>query len=330
MANQDAARRFIAQFGAQYLCYYYSKEGKFQHVEETEGILKIQVSQFNGRRDAFADLEDDIKQMYACSADPLNIWDMYTCELADVAKAIITIAASEAAVERTFSAQGTVHSKKRNRLIGKVVEAEMMIKFNTRALRSSPADAHKPKIMVMDDSYEPAALLQSEDEEEVEELPAAEIELEQEIPSETADSVLNFPPVYFTRREHVEESKKRSLEFVAEYLKEREIGAGYVWSKEDSNSIESAVLSRKIRGLAITKETLYCDNQSAIELSKNDLYHDRTKHIDLRYHFIRECIQKKLFSLQYISTTEQQADIFTKGLQRGLFIKFRNMIMMKE
>ena len=80
----------------------------------------------------------------------------------------------------------------------------------------------------------------------------------------------------------------------------------------------------------VPQSTLYCDNQSAIELSKNDLYHDRTKHIDLRYHFIRDCIQKKLFSLQYISTTEQQADIFTKGLQRGLFIKFRNMIMMKE
>ena len=40
----------------------------------------------------------------------------------------------------------------------------------------------------------------------------------------------------------------------------------------------------------VPQSTLYCDNQSAIELSKNDLYHDRTKHIDLRYHFIRECI----------------------------------------
>ena len=153
----------------------------------------------------------------------------------------------------------------------------MMIKFNTRALRSSPADAHKPKIMVMDDSYEPAALLQSEDEEEeeeeeeVEELPSAEIESEQEIPSETADSVLNFPPVYFTRREQVEGSKKRSLEFVAEYLKEREIGAGYVWSKEDSNSIESAVLSRKIRGLAITKELAKIARDLIAEMSVTDV-----------------------------------------------------------
>ena len=75
---------------------------------------------------------------------------------------------------------------------------------------------------------------------------------------------------------------------------------------------------------------MYCDNQSAIELSNNDIYHDRTKHIDLRYHFIRECIQRKLFSIEYIPTSEQQADIFTKGLDRIKFIKFRNMIMTKN
>jgi hypothetical protein len=73
--------------------------------------------------------------------------------------------------------------------------------------------------------------------------------------------------------------------------------------------------------------TMYCDNQSAIELSNNDVYHDRTKHIDLRYHFIRECVLRKLFTIEYVPTTEQQADIFTKGLQKALFIKFRNMIM---
>ena len=72
---------------------------------------------------------------------------------------------------------------------------------------------------------------------------------------------------------------------------------------------------------------MLCDNQSAIELSKNDIYHDRTKHIDLRYHFIRECVQQQLFNVHYVPTAEQQADIFTKGLQKQLFTKFRNMIM---
>lgn len=72
---------------------------------------------------------------------------------------------------------------------------------------------------------------------------------------------------------------------------------------------------------------MFCDNRSAIELSKNDLYHDRTKHIDLRYHFIRDCIKDNLFTIIHVPTTEQQADIFTKGLQKVLFTKFRNLIM---
>jgi hypothetical protein len=77
----------------------------------------------------------------------------------------------------------------------------------------------------------------------------------------------------------------------------------------------------------IPTTVMKCDNRSAIDLSKNDIYHDRTKHIDLRYHFIRDCVQAKLFSIMHVPTAEQQADIFTKGLQRNLFTKFRNLIM---
>jgi hypothetical protein len=72
---------------------------------------------------------------------------------------------------------------------------------------------------------------------------------------------------------------------------------------------------------------LHVDNQAAIQLSKYDVHHDRTKHIPLRYHFVREEIKKHQVQVKYIPTAEQLADIFTKGLNKILFNKFRCKIM---
>ena len=51
-------------------------------------------------------------------------------------------------------------------------------------------------------------------------------------------------------------------------------------------------------------DTIYYDNKSAIDLSKNPKHYARTKHIDIQYHFVRDCITKELFQLLYISTRE--------------------------
>jgi hypothetical protein len=53
------------------------------------------------------------------------------------------------------------------------------------------------------------------------------------------------------------------------------------------------------------------DNQSCIKLSENSVFHDRSKHIDIRYHFIGDCVQRGSVRLDYIQTNEQMADIFT-------------------
>jgi hypothetical protein len=60
----------------------------------------------------------------------------------------------------------------------------------------------------------------------------------------------------------------------------------------------------------------YCDNKSAISLANNSTDHGRSKHIDIKYHFIRELIKKKTLQLEYIDSENQTADIFTKGLNR--------------
>ena len=66
---------------------------------------------------------------------------------------------------------------------------------------------------------------------------------------------------------------------------------------------------------------IHQDNQGAIALAKNPVFHQRTKHIDLRYHFIREKIEEKKTEICYTPTSEMQADFLTKNLTRPLFEK---------
>jgi hypothetical protein len=71
---------------------------------------------------------------------------------------------------------------------------------------------------------------------------------------------------------------------------------------------------------------LLCDNQSAISLAKNGLLSARTKHIDIRYHFIREKVDLGVAALTYCPTTEMAADILTKALSRAKLEYFRWML----
>ena len=71
----------------------------------------------------------------------------------------------------------------------------------------------------------------------------------------------------------------------------------------------------------ITQDTMviYCDNSSVIDIYKNSVQHFKTKHIEIRYHFIRDLIEKKIVCFKYISIEHQNADIFTKPLDRSKF-----------
>ena len=72
-----------------------------------------------------------------------------------------------------------------------------------------------------------------------------------------------------------------------------------------------------------TATPLLIDNKSAIQLCKNPVFHDRTKHIETRFHFIRECVQDGRIAVDHIHTSEQLADIMTKALPRVKFQELR-------
>lgn len=66
---------------------------------------------------------------------------------------------------------------------------------------------------------------------------------------------------------------------------------------------------------------IYCDNQSAIAVASTDNI-KRLKHIDIRYHYIKELVKSGKIYLEYIKTEEQIGDLFTKPLSRDLVVKF--------
>ena len=75
---------------------------------------------------------------------------------------------------------------------------------------------------------------------------------------------------------------------------------------------------------------IHCDNQSCIKLSVNPVFHDISKQIDIRYHHIRYCVQRKIMLLQYIPTKDQDADIMTKALTRRKFEYHRGRIRVND
>jgi hypothetical protein len=76
-----------------------------------------------------------------------------------------------------------------------------------------------------------------------------------------------------------------------------------------------------------TSPTLYQDNQGALFIEKNHSQKPKTKHIDIKYHFIKELIQEKKLIVKYQQTSDMMADILTKPLPTRPFTKHRNSIM---
>jgi hypothetical protein len=97
--------------------------------------------------------------------------------------------------------------------------------------------------------------------------------------------------------------------------------------------MDSLLKELKVRGDGSAKKDglltlkVMNDNQSAVAICKNDVLHNRVRHIDIKHHFIREQVEKGAVDITWIPTDEQLADILTKPMRGALFTRMRDAIV---
>lgn len=89
-------------------------------------------------------------------------------------------------------------------------------------------------------------------------------------------------------------------------------------------------LLAEITGHAVEPAILHVDNKSALDLMKNPVFHGRSKHIDTRFHFIRECVENGEVTVVFVSSKEQRADILTKSMAKMKHKEMRELIGVKQ
>ncbi|KAJ0653431.1 putative RNA-directed DNA polymerase [Helianthus annuus] len=125
------------------------------------------------------------------------------------------------------------------------------------------------------------------------------------------------------------------------------LGSGAVtWSSKKQNTValssteaeyvassaatsQAVWLRRILCDLGLVQESptvIFCDNHSAINLSRNPVLHGRTKHIEIKHHYVRDMVAQQEISLEYCGTEMQVADVLTKALGREKFIRFRMLL----
>ena len=99
---------------------------------------------------------------------------------------------------------------------------------------------------------------------------------------------------------------------------EAEYVAAYGAAKENA---WLCTLLKEIDIISSEPTTIFCDNNATICLSQDPLHHERVKHIDIKYHYLREQAENKILKLQYINMNDNLADIFTKALEGSKFTR---------
>jgi Protein of unknown function (DUF 659)/hAT family C-terminal dimerisation region len=254
------AVKWFVTFGAQYLLRYSLSD--IDSAVQLEALLLKQRSDFMAGHRVFADVnqwKDKIQTSQWASTsrrsaaspvvharwDAKELWQVYrdsAPELAHCALALLSITASEAAVERSFSMQGTTHSNIRNRLSDPSVQHEMFIKYNYHALNCT-VNPTQGSVVELDDKYQPRSYTTSvflqpiaEDEDIAVAAAVDDGKEEKEDDSEAADEA----------EEKKADEDDPVAAFVARYVSDNFISSDWRWSGDRRNALESAALQSRI------------------------------------------------------------------------------------
>ena len=107
----------------------------------------------------------------------------------------------------------------------------------------------------------------------------------------------------------------------AEFMAATEAAKHAIWLQD---------LYEEITGATRERVVLLVDNKSALALTKNPVFHGRSKHIHRRYHFIRECVENDLIEVQHVPGDKQKADILTKALGKLKYKEMRELIGVQD
>lgn len=102
----------------------------------------------------------------------------------------------------------------------------------------------------------------------------------------------------------------------SEYIALTEAVKEAIWLKGLVNELERKTI----------RVTVWCDSQSAICLFKNQVFHERTKHIDIRLHYIRDIIDQKLIEVKKVPTEDNPADMLTKVVPTTKFAHYLDLV----
>ena len=123
--------------------------------------------------------------------------------------------------------------------------------------------------------------------------------------------------LWSSKRQHIIALSSTESEYITQTHAMKEA----IWMKNFVNEIRGP--QGKVIGI-------YCDNQGAIALAKDNKFHSRTKHIDLCYHFVREVVEDNKIRFEYILTDENVANIFTKALPQPRFMVFVESLGLRD
>lgn len=107
----------------------------------------------------------------------------------------------------------------------------------------------------------------------------------------------------------------------AEFMAATEAAKQGIWLQD---------LLSEVMEAEVEKACICIDNKSAIALTKNHVFHGRSKYIHRRFHFIHECIENELITVEHVVGKEQKADILTKALGRIKFKEMRDLIGVQD